>query len=124
MNEINLKRGDLVEVRDHESHAWRTAIYVAFVPNTKYPHFASLNDCPTEEDIQEVIDNSELTDMSAFRFCRKMSSFIPIDIDLNSEYTARVEIDCIYVGCQRFSFEAIDELSKAVLQAKNFIEPE
>lgn len=124
MSEINFKRGDLVEVRDYETSNWQAAIFVAFVPRTKYPYLVIEDKNLTKEDLQEIINDSELAGINTFTFCRKKSSFVPIKIILNSEYTALVNTDSIYVGCQKFSFDKIDELSKAILEAKNFIEPE
>jgi len=45
-------------------------------------------------------------------------AFVPIEVKLNSQYTAIVHKDKIKVGCQEFSMEVFEELKKAVDEVK------
>lgn len=40
------------------------------------------------------------------------------EVTLNGEYTATVTKDCVKVGCQTFTFKAVEALHAAVLRAK------
>lgn len=46
--------------------------------------------------------------------------FTPIMVKLNRNHKAGVFCDMIQVGCQSFSFEAVDELAAAVAQVRKY----
>lgn len=123
MGENNFKRGQIVEVRDSDSQDWHTAIYVGHIPNINYPYFVVGIENPSEKDIQEVINTSDL-EIDSWVQCRRKSVFSPISIKLTNNYTANVEKETVKVGCTQFSFDAIAKLYEATLVAKNFVEPE
>jgi hypothetical protein len=44
---------------------------------------------------------------------------LKIEVELNDEYTAVVDIEGVVVGCQTFSLEKFDELAKAVKKVRD-----
>ena len=54
-----------------------------------------------------------------FEYCDNWSKCQPSKVKLNDEYTAEIQDGKVKVGCQYFTFEAIEELYKQIQKAKS-----